>query len=105
MFRSSMHSAAIATAVAALALGLFAASAVGWYDKPDKPDGDHPDGDHSDDHHSHDTTPTLTTPPVTPASGSGGSCSHPLSSPWLRPQPPHPRWQWLPLPRQPRSQR
>lgn len=52
MFRSSMHSAAIATAVAALALGLFAASAVGWYDKPEKPN-------------KHPTTPTETTPTTT----------------------------------------
>ena len=50
MFRSSVQTAGIAAAVAALALGMFAASAVGWYGKDHKPDK---------------TTPTETTPPVT----------------------------------------
>lgn len=67
MFRSSMHSAAIATAVAALALGLFAASAVGWYDKPEKPDKNHttPTNTTPTNTTPTNTTPTVTTPPVT----------------------------------------
>ncbi len=50
VFRSSVQTAGIAAAVAALALGMFAASAVGWYGKDNKPEK---------------TTPTVTTPTVT----------------------------------------
>ncbi len=59
MFRSSMHSAAIATAVAALALGLFAAGAVGKYDHPPTPTETTPTNTTPTN-----TTPTVTTPPV-----------------------------------------
>ena len=52
VFRSSVKSAGVAAAIAALALGMFAASAVGWYGKEEKPD-------------KHKTTPTETTPTVT----------------------------------------
>lgn len=52
VFRSSVQSVGIAAAIAALALGMFAASALGWYDTPEKPD-------------KHPTTPTETTPTAT----------------------------------------
>ena len=58
VFRSTVHSAGIAAAVAALALGLFAASALGWYDTP-------PTETTPTETTPTDTTPTETTPTET----------------------------------------
>ena len=67
VFRSSVQTAGIAAAVAALALGMFAASAVGWYGKDEKPDKTTPTVTTPTETTPTVTTPTVTTPAPTPA--------------------------------------